>query len=185
MGADPFPGWQKGRRRREREPAGELAGRDEAGAEVAADSFPGQLPPGREEAKEAGYVAEMTCGPEWEGGLWDGGFGAGLGEERGRGRERILGEGPERERGPGGGAWGVSGTGAGSEFRAWNGAWAIQVGRSGRELVCGERGLKMGRKVTERQEIRDREGLGQVSETAAGSEKQPCAKREMEREDLL
>lgn len=82
MGADPFPGWQKGRRRRERELAGERAGRDEAGAEVGEDSLPGQLWPGRKEAEEAGYVAEVICGPEWEGGSGEGGIGAGL-EERG------------------------------------------------------------------------------------------------------
>lgn len=59
VGADPFPGWQKGRRR-ERELAGGRAGRYGAGAEVAEDSLPEPLCPGREEAGEGGSVAEMT-----------------------------------------------------------------------------------------------------------------------------
>lgn len=93
VGADPFPGWQKGRRRREREIAGERGGRDEAGAEVGEDSLPGLLRLGRKEAEEAGYVAEVICGPEWEGEPREGGLGRGLK------REGILGEGPEGERG--------------------------------------------------------------------------------------
>lgn len=75
VGADPFPGWQKGRRRREKELAGGRAERDGAGAEVAEDSLLEPLRPGRKDTREAGSIAEMTCGPEWEGEPGEGDWG--------------------------------------------------------------------------------------------------------------
>lgn len=65
---------------------------------MAEDSLPEQLWPGRKEAGAAGSVAEMTCGPEWEESRGEGDWGRGLR------REGALEEGPEGERGLGGGA---------------------------------------------------------------------------------
>lgn len=79
-------------------PGGGRAGRDKAGVEVAEDLLLEPLGPGRKGARESGSVAEMTCGPEWEGEPGKRGVGAGL---QGRG---ALEEGPEGVRGPGGGA---------------------------------------------------------------------------------
>lgn len=59
---------------------GSLPGRsraelDEAGAEVTEDSLLEPLRPGQKEARRAGSVAEMTCGPEWEGDPGEGDWG--------------------------------------------------------------------------------------------------------------
>lgn len=45
---------------------------------MAEDSLPEPLRPGRKGAEEAGSGAEMTCGPEWEGELGEGGLGRSL-----------------------------------------------------------------------------------------------------------
>lgn len=84
-------------------PGGGLARLEEAGAEVAEDSLPEPLRPGQKEAREAGSVAEMTCGPEWEGEPGEGGLGRGLREReierenwrRGLRERGVLGAGPE------------------------------------------------------------------------------------------
>lgn len=101
------------------------------------DSLPEQARPGGKDGGAAEPAAGVTCGPEWEG-------------EPGRGSwgEGTPGEGPEAGRGPGGGAWRPRRGGVG---RPSGGRWCA----AGADRANGQ--------VLERQEIRDPEGLGEVS----------------------
>lgn len=92
------------------------------------------LRPGRKGVRESGSVAEMTCGPEWEGESGRGGLGRGF---RGEGRWRrgleelgVLGAGPEGRE---------SGDWVGRTWR--RGVVGNLSGGSGWELVWGERWL--------------------------------------------
>lgn len=115
-------------------PGGGRAGLDQAGADVAEDSLPEPLRPGQKETREAGSVAKMTCGPEWEEEPREGGLGRGLR------REGDIGGGASRREGAlGAGLEWMGETGSGSEEPGGEGAWEIQVGRTGQESVWGDR----------------------------------------------
>lgn len=129
-------------------PGGGRAERDQVGEEAAAEGLlPEPLWPGRKGAGGAGSVAEMTCGPEWEGEPGEGRWGV---ASRGRG---ALEEGPGGERGGLGAGPGAGGRGrGGGRGPAGAGAWESSRGEwsgiVGRALTA-----KMGRAVIERQEL--------------------------------